>query len=309
MAGGTFASQIVLWPFIKKHFDIKLVTWNETKKHIKPLLILFIPAIAVSLYKYMDKIMLGIMTTKTQVGFYENAERAINIPISIIGAFGTVMLPKMSNLAAKKDEEESQRYIMLSMEFIMCLTIAMAFGMAAVANSFSLLFWGDQFAECGALIQVLSFSVIFLAFANILRMQYLIPQKKDWIYIMSVFTGAFVNLIINALLISKLQALGAALGTVAAELSVCAVQTICVSSKLPVKVYIKKAMPFLGFGVLMYITLFFIEKMGFSLISEFCIQLILGCSVYCLCCFLYFKKINHEYFNVIINKFKGYFSG
>lgn len=76
------------------------------RPHIEPLLILFIPAIAVSLYKYMDKIMIGAMSNKTQLGFYENAEKVINIPLTIITSFGTVMLPKMSNLVASHDRKK-----------------------------------------------------------------------------------------------------------------------------------------------------------------------------------------------------------
>ena len=302
MAGGTLISQLILWPFIFEYFDIHLISYKQAKKHIKPLFILFIPAIAISLYKYMDKIMLGIMTTKTQVGFYENAERAINIPISIIGAFGTVMLPKMSNLVARDDDEETKRYIMLSMEFVMCLTIAMAFGMAAVAKNFSILFWGNEFAECGLLIKILSISVIFVAFANILRMQYLIPKKMDAVYIVSVFTGALVNLIINALLIGRLQSVGAAIGTVAAELSVCAVQAFCVRKKLPVKKYIYKVIPFIVFGIIMYLLLLVVNGLNLSLIIKLFLQIILGGIFYCMCCFAFFKQTNNKYFNSIMEQ-------
>ena len=81
------------------------------REHIGPLFILFIPAIAVSLYKYMDKIMIGKLSSKTQLGFYENAEKVINIPITIIGSFGTVMLPKMSNLASKSNSKGAEYYM------------------------------------------------------------------------------------------------------------------------------------------------------------------------------------------------------
>lgn len=301
MAGGMLISQLVLWPFIKKYFDIKVVSWEESKKHIKPLCVLFIPAIAISLYKYMDKIMLGIMTTKTQVGFFENAERAINIPISIIGAFGTVMLPKMSNLIARDNDNEAKRYIMLSVEFIMCLTVAMSLGMASVAKDFSVLFWGKDFSECGMLIKILAISVIFVAFANILRMQYLIPKKMDNVYIASVFTGAVVNIVINGLLISRLYAVGAAIGTVAAEFSVCAVQAYCLRKELPILTYIHKILPFMVFGIVMYLMLTLIENLKLPIAVILLSQIIVGGIFYSVCCFVFFKKTNNKYFDSIIN--------
>lgn len=39
----------------------------------------------------MDKIMIGSISTKDQLGFYENAEKVINILITVITSFGTVM--------------------------------------------------------------------------------------------------------------------------------------------------------------------------------------------------------------------------
>ena len=36
-----------------------------------------------------------------KVGYYENAEKIIGIPLSLITALGTVMLPRVSNLIAK----------------------------------------------------------------------------------------------------------------------------------------------------------------------------------------------------------------
>ena len=67
--------------------------------------ILFIPVLAYSIYKVMDKIMLGNMSSYDQVGFYNNAEKIINIPMGIITALGTVMLPRMSNIVANGDKK------------------------------------------------------------------------------------------------------------------------------------------------------------------------------------------------------------
>ena len=108
MSVGTLISQMVLWIPLKKYVTFVKPTWSKMVIHIKPLCILFIPSIAVSLYKYMDKIMIGVLSNKVQLGYYENAEKVINIPMGIITSFGVVMLPKMSNLLATKNRKESQ---------------------------------------------------------------------------------------------------------------------------------------------------------------------------------------------------------
>ena len=63
------------------------------------------------------------------------------------------------------------------------------------------------------------------SWANVIRTQYLIPNKRDSIYLTSTMVGAILNLIINWMLIPKYQANGAAFGTIVAEFSVSVCKT------------------------------------------------------------------------------------
>ena len=91
-------SQIYLWLRIRKYADFCKPSWSQVKSNIKPVLMLFIPAIAYSIYKLLDKVMLGAMSSMSQVGLFDNAEKIINIPSSLITAFGTVMMPRITVL-------------------------------------------------------------------------------------------------------------------------------------------------------------------------------------------------------------------
>lgn len=251
MALGNLISQLILWLPLRKY-----VKWTKPKKeqmmrHIKPLILLFIPVLAISLYTYMDKIILGMMKNKTELGYFENAEKAINIPQTIITAFGTVMLPKMSNLAASNDQQTAEYYMSISMKYIMCVAFALSFGIGGVGTVFAPVFWGKDFTASGELIKGLAITIPFLSFANIIRTQYLIPHKKDREYLISVLIGAVINLTLNLLLVPSLGAKGSMVATVFAEIGVCVVQTIAVSNKLPIAEYIKSFVPFFVFGAVM----------------------------------------------------------
>lgn len=296
MALGMLISQLTLWIPLKRYVSIVKPNIKNMQKHIKPLLILFIPAIAVSLYKYMDKIMLGTMSSKEQLGFYENAEKVINIPMTIITSFGTVMLPKMSNLAANKDKKQTQKYMAISMQFVMCMACALSFGLAAVGTVFAPFFWGSEFTPSGTLIMYLSITIPFLSFANILRTQYLIPNEKDRDYITSVIIGAVMNLIINALLIPSMEAKGATFGTVAAEISVCLVQTLVVRRDLPILQYVKSFVIFILIGILTFVTSYGIGKMGHANYITLFLQIAAGAVVYLVGSVLYFVITKNETF-------------
>lgn len=252
MSVGMLISELTLWIPLRNYVRLIRPTWMQMRQHIKPLIVLFIPAVAVSLYKYMDKIMIGAMSSKEQLGFYENAEKVIIIPTTIIMSFGTVMLPKMSNLALSRDQNESRRYIALSMEFVMCIAMSLSCGLAAVGTVFAPVFWGEPFTPAGVLIMGLAITIPFIAFANVIRTQYLIPRKKDREYLTSVIAGAIVNLFINTLLIPKYGAMGATVGTIAAEMTVCLIQAFVVRNELPLISYVKSFVFFVALGIVMF---------------------------------------------------------
>lgn len=280
MSFSIFVSQLVLWPkAISLLYWIK-PTWSGIKRHIKPNLILFIPVISVSLYKMMDKVMLGIISERAQSGLYENAEKIINFPIVFVNALGTVMLPKMSNLVAKGEKMAGKRYIRDSMQFIMALAIAVSLGTAAIAENFAPVFFGEEFRECGKLIACLAPITIFISWANVVRTQYLIPNNKDKEYIYSVILGACVNLFINLMLIGRLGAMGASIGTVFAEFTVMSVQTVFSRKELEIKQYARDMVIFWISGISMFVIVYTVGKTMRECVIGIAIQVIIGIVIY-----------------------------
>ncbi|MFZ7131020.1 MAG: flippase [Eubacteriales bacterium] len=288
MAGSLVLSQLVIWPFVSKRIYFLNPDWTSIKQHIRPNIVLFIPVIAISIYKVMDKIMLGSIGNVMQVGFYTNAFRIISIPLGFITALGTVMLPRMSNLAAKNNSAESGEVISKSMEFIFFMGSAFMFGIAGIAPEFTPWFFGTDFVESTNLIVGLSSTILIIGWANVIRTQYLIPYKKDKIYIISVSCGALFNFIINITLIPILGAMGAVLGTIVAELIVCVLQTWSVRGILNIRQIISKVVPYIFFGLLMYAVIRMIPILIKT--NPILYQILFGAIVYLLFTFVYLVK-------------------
>lgn len=293
MSGMTCLSQVILWGFLKKYVKFEKISIDDIRKHIKPNLMLFIPVIAVSLYKMMDKIMLGVMSSIVDVGFYENAEKIISIPLTLITALGTVMLPRMSNLTSKGDIRLIEIYINKSEKFVMFLSLAMCFGLIAVGYRFAPFFFGDAFQKTGLLIMCLATTLPFISFANVIRTQYLIPSEQDKIYIKSVFLGAFINLVMNLIFIPKFDSIGACFGTIAAEISVMFYQSFAIRKELPIKKYIINSIPFLIKSIVMLLVIYPFNYIEMNVLVRIIIQVSLGCLVYGL--------LNMKYILSIIN--------
>lgn len=281
LAISSVLSCLYLWIYIPKLVPFCKPKFELVRSHLKPDLLLFIPLIAVSLYKYMDKIMLGMMSSVIQVGYYENAAKIINIPSALITALGTVMLPKISNLIASKDIAACKKYIYNSMIFVNFSSMACFFGLISVSKEITLLLFGEKFLPSVPLIELLAVSIIFVSWANVIRTQYLIPNGIDKSYLYTVCLGAIVNIIINALLIPLMGAVGAVIGTVFTEAIVCITQTIAVRKELPIGEYFKLLLFFGGDGLVMYIVLIGLNRfLYFNYIFNLLIKIGVGAICY-----------------------------
>lgn len=301
MSAGTLISQLVIWTFLNRYVDLRKIAIKDIIQHIKPNLILFIPVLAVSLYKVMDKIMIGILSDMIQGGYYESSEKIVNLPIVLITSLGTVMLPRMSNLAAKKEIAKSKEYIENSMIFVLFFSIAFTFGLIGIAPVFVPIFFGIEFTECSKLICCLSPIIICISWANVIRTQYLIPNARDKEYIQSVILGAAINLLINLSLIPKFGSIGAVVGTVVAEVCVSISQTLSIKDELPFKKYIFYVIILIPVGVMMAIIIRLMSRLPVQPILLVLLQIGFGAAFYSYISINLIFKYNKRVKKIILN--------
>ena len=232
MSGSMVLSQLVLWASLYKIISIRKPDFSSCRRHIAPIFKLFLPVLAISVFHIMDKTMLNILSNDANSGYYYNADKLVNIPLGIITAISTVLLPKMANTMQTKGSEAVIALLKKSSELSMFLTCAIAFGIGSIAKTFVPIFFGPGYETCISLIHWFIPVLIVKAFSNFSREQYLIPKGRDNLYILAVVSGAISNLIANIVLIRKYAALGAVLGTLIAEIVVLVVQIIGVRKEV-----------------------------------------------------------------------------
>ena len=129
-----------------------------------------------------------------------------------------------------------------------------------------------------------------IGFANVIRTQVVLPQKRDHIFVKSVCCGAVVNLIANACLIPSMKSMGAVVGTLLAEMTVPVVQFWILRKELPYRQYMKYFFIYAVFGAVM---LGCVRLEGLLLTQEtwltLAIQAVTGAAVYAALCFGYWK--------------------
>lgn len=282
MALSSLISQLVLWVSIKKYIIFKGLKLNnkDIRKHIKGIIILFIPVISYSVYKIMGKIMIGLLSSVEEVAYYEYAEKIINIPIGFITALGTVMLPKISNLVANMEFEKVKDYLFKAIKFIIFLAIPCFLGLVAIGSEFAVFFLGDEYSHSGNLIKLLAFTIPFTAWANVIRTQWLIPKENDNIYISTTILGALLNLVINVILIPKFAALGACIATVCSEVLITILQSFLSRKEINFKIFLKPVLYFIFSGLIMFISIQFIGQFIENNLVMIIVEVILGVTIY-----------------------------
>lgn len=280
VSGGFLASSIVLWSQVPKYVSITRVSFQEAYRHFKSNLLLFVPVIAVSIYTVMDKVMLGNISEMKELGFYDNIQKVMILSTGLITALGTVMLPRVSNLLANGNTDKALLFVNYSMQFSNFIAIGLSLGLAAIAPCFTTVFFGEEFSDTSTMMELFCITIIFVSWANIIRTQFLIPREKDKEYIISVFVGAVINVVINLALIPHYKAIGAVIGTIFAEFSVAFIQTVFVKKELPISDYFRNSMVFFIPGLLMFVTVrYFGSYMGISIISLIT-QILVGSLIY-----------------------------
>ena len=285
MAGGTVLNHLVLWCALPRYISYERPEWTQLKTHIGPIFRLFIPVLAISVFHIMDKTMLDLLSDEKSLGYYYSADKVINIPLGVISAVSTVMLPRMSNIIETQSMDEAKAMLKKSSELTTFLVAAIGFGIAAVAKEFIPLFFGPGFEPCIQLIYCFVPVLFAKAWGELICSQYLIPSKKDQLYTVAVFVGAGVNLIANYALIRRYGAVGAVLGTLLAESTVLAVEAIGVKEEISFLRLICSQFKYLVFGgIMLMVVRLFAANTNLHVLLQLCLMIFLGAFVFMFCC-------------------------
>lgn len=211
---------------IRKFIYLKPVGGYGFKQHIKPILVLFAMCAAGSVYTHLDTVMLGFMNTDVEVGYYTAAVKMKNILLSLIVSLGGVMLPRLSYYIQNNKQKEFNQMSAKAFNAIIYISIPVAVYFGIFSKECISFLSGEAFLPATAAMQVIMPTVVLVGLTNMMGYQILVPTNKESKVLVSVIVGAVVDTILNAVLIPKYGALGAAIGTLAAETAVLIVQLI-----------------------------------------------------------------------------------
>ena len=279
--GGNLLGNLSLWIYVPKYVQKIKIKSLKVFRHLKHTFFLFIPQIATQVYTILDKTMIGyIVADKSEVGYYEQAQKVINMLLTLVTSLGTVMVPRMANTFASGDKEQMKRYLQNSFKFTYTIAFPVMLGVIAVSANFVPIFFGEGYESVVPLINILAITILFIGMSNVTGTQLLLPTKRQKEFTISVTIGAIVNFVLNWIFIYHYRAIGGAITTVISEILVAGIQLWFLRKEWDLKEILKLARNNVIAGVLMFIVAYGIGMVISNPILGIVLQMAAGVAVY-----------------------------
>jgi len=303
--GGTqLIGQVAMWFDLPKNIYFVLPKIRNSIRHLKYSIRLFIPQIAINVYAMLDKIMLGVLVNESQVGLYDNSQKIIRLLVMVVTTFATVTMPKMANLYKNEQYDLFKNNVYKSFSFASFLAFPMAFGLIGVSRSFVPWFYGQEFRGIIPMFYIGSFLMITLGWSSILGNQVLISIKRERQFTIAVSCGAIINVILNFLLLKKLEGVGTTISTVIAEYTGMFLMLYFLRDIINIKILFKPVSKYFFSSLIMLLIIWGLSSNMPPTIFSTTIQVIVGGVLY-LALMIITKDENLKYtFHYLISKLK-----
>ena len=297
--------QLSMWLPAKEFIGKPYLDLMYAKRHLKPVILLFLPQIAISLYVSLDSTMLGVLASARDVGIYDQALRLVNILLTLVTSLGSVMLPRVSNLLSSGDHKAVNKMHEISFLIYNLVIFPIMAGMLIVNDDFVTFFLGQDFQEARYAIAIMIFRMFFIGWTNIMGIQILIPHNKNKEFMLSTTIPAIVSVGLNLLLLPKLGYIGAAIVSVLTETLVWGIQFFYTHTYLREVPIIGSLIKIIISSGFMYVILLFVKHLlNVSPMINVGIYAVLGAMIY-LVLILIFRVINPNELKKQLLKNKG----
>lgn len=253
----------------------------HVKQHIKPTLVFFIPTIATSVYTLLDKTMLGVLTYGTAAnGYYEQAHKIEQMLIVVLTSLNMIMRSRMSSLYQQGRLDEMKMRLNRSISFISAVAISMTAGLVGIASNFVPLFLGGGFEESIVLLQLFAFLLVIIGLSNCLNTHFLGPSGRQGKNNYVLVAGAALNFLFNLMMIPKLGAVGAAIGSVLAETLILIGYLFLIRDFFKVRTLFSLVWKYVIAGIIMGTIVSYLGKLSGNVIMVLAIQVCAGVVIY-----------------------------
>lgn len=203
----------------------------DIRRYIKLVILLSGSLFLSAIYSKLDTTMLGVMCGEASVGYYSYAHKVLQIGIGFCTAVTTAFLPRLSYYF-DRNKEEFYALVGKGVQIVAFLSIPAAVGLCILAPDAVRILFGYEFLPAAVTLRIFSALIVVFAFGNLLCYQMMLCSGNEKKYVLLLLAAAFLNIMLNSVLIPKWKENGAAIASVCTELFINIVSGIYHHKKL-----------------------------------------------------------------------------
>lgn len=189
-------------------------------RYLKPFLMLGMYMLLTALYVTLNVTWLGFVTNDEQVGYYTTASKLYSIVIAFFSAFTGVMLPRMSSLVSEKRIDDFRSMIDRTFDLLFMFAVPLVVYASLCAPEIVRIFAGAGYEGAYVPARIMMPLILVVGLEQVYVIQILMPNKRDRSIFVNSCVGATVGVLLNVLLVSRLQAVGSAIVWITSEAAV-----------------------------------------------------------------------------------------
>ena len=282
----TYGGNLINVFYVRRYVGLKFTFHMNFKKHIVPLVVLFVNQLAITIYVNSDITMLGYYYPDSIVGQYSLASKVYTIIKQLINAAVVVTLPRISYLLSH-DKKKFEPYLSKIISGVMGLIFPIVTGLFLLARPILLITGGSDYIGAMGSLQILSFAVIFSIFGTIMSYGVLISCGHEKECLISTAITATVNVGLNFVLLPILGIEGAALTTIIAEAMNLFIQLAMSKKIIRIRFPFKIAFQYIIACIPIGLICIFCEKYITNIVLEVLIAILLSVFLYAILLILF----------------------
>jgi len=214
---------LIICRLILKRIGVKIPELSEIR--IKKYLNFGIPTIPSSISSWIvhssDRYLINYFLGTIFVGYYGPAYTLGTIINLFVAPLSFVLPAFLSKFYDKNQIEKVKKYLRFSLKYFLMISIPSFFGLSVLSKQLLTIFSTPEIANHGySILPLIALSIILWGIYTIF-IQIIILVKKTKIIAKLWLGAAFLNLLLNCLLIPKMGILGAAIATLVAYILIC----------------------------------------------------------------------------------------
>jgi O-antigen/teichoic acid export membrane protein len=207
---------------LSKHISLNKETFSnlDLRKHIKPLLYIFLTIFSISIYFSLDTILLGFLANNESVGYYSTALKLVKLIIAVFGAVTVAIFPSLINLYHSQQIEKFRELIRQVFFVLVSLSIPAIVIFISCAKEIVHVLFSQNFDRSILPLQITAPLILIVSLSSIFGFQVLSALAKDRQILYSAIIGMSVSIVLSIILVPSLMEVGEAITILVTELSV-----------------------------------------------------------------------------------------